>query len=96
MIYHVSDYIAEKLSSEDRKIALDFVGFLESKGCQFIKDNVFWKEKIIFGKRFNNVCGCTFRFDNPDGNDINALKRVTEIQIKRDRASQIDNSCSIL
>lgn len=149
----ISNYISENLSSPDKEIALDFVDFLKSQGCEFIKDNGYWKDKIyflvkfcdkyvcfiaikdpdephnrwtvwsddmdsdflsahenddtlkksawehvdlcgkcgscgggrkkiIFGKTFDNVCGCTFRFDNPDSNDLTALKKIVEIRIK--------------
>lgn len=38
------------------------------------------RHKIIFGKTFNNVCGCTFRFDNPTQNDLPVLKKIIEIR----------------
>lgn len=38
--------------------------------------------KIIFGKEFNNVCGCTFRIDNPIFEDLSFLKKMVEIRIK--------------
>ncbi len=34
------------------------------------------RKKIIFGKTFTNVCGCTFRFDNPNFDDLTALKKL--------------------
>ena len=40
------------------------------------------RKKIIFGKQFDNVCGCTFRFDNPDEKDLSALKKIVKIIIK--------------
>ena len=40
------------------------------------------RKKIIFGKQFDNVCGCTFRFDNPDEKDLAALKKIVKIRIK--------------
>ena len=40
------------------------------------------RKKIIFGKTFDNVCGCTFRFDNPDTDDLAALKKIVEIRLK--------------
>lgn len=31
--------------------------------------------KIIFGREFDDVCGCTFRIDNPKNEDISFLKK---------------------
>lgn len=40
------------------------------------------RHKIIFGKKFDDVCGCTFRIDNPKYDDISLLKEIVEIRIK--------------
>ncbi|MBQ8393885.1 MAG: hypothetical protein IJX51_09010 [Clostridia bacterium] len=40
------------------------------------------KPKIIFGKRYPRVCGCTFRIDNPDNDDLRFIKRMVELQIE--------------
>lgn len=40
------------------------------------------RKKIIFGKVFNEVCGCTFRFDNPNENDLKFMKKMVEIRKK--------------
>lgn len=37
--------------------------------------------KIVFGKEFHDVCGCTFRFDNPNSEDLLFLKKIVEIRI---------------
>lgn len=39
------------------------------------------RHKTIFGKEFDNICGCTFRIDNPDSDDLLFLKKMTEIRI---------------
>lgn len=39
------------------------------------------RRKNIFGKVFTNVCGCTFRADNPNEDDLDWLKKVIEIRI---------------
>lgn len=39
------------------------------------------KHKIIFGKEFDDVCGCTFRIDNPKSEDLLFLKKMVEIRI---------------
>lgn len=38
------------------------------------------RQKSIFGKAFDNVCGCTFRFDNPTFDDLPTLKKIVEIR----------------
>lgn len=40
------------------------------------------KRKIIFGKEFNRVCGCTFRVDNPDLEDLKFLKWMVQMRKK--------------
>lgn len=40
------------------------------------------KDKVIFGKKFDRVCGCTFRFDNPDRNDLSFMKKMVELKIR--------------
>lgn len=39
------------------------------------------RHKIIFGKTFEKVCGCTFRFDNPDAEDLLFMKKMVDIRI---------------
>lgn len=38
--------------------------------------------KNIFGKVFNDVCGCTFRIDNPGSEDLLFLKEMVHIRMK--------------
>ncbi len=38
--------------------------------------------KVIFGREFKAVCGCTFRVDNPSVEDLNFFKKIIEIRIK--------------
>ncbi len=39
------------------------------------------RHKIIFGKEFDDVCGCTFRIDNPSFDDLPFLKAMVKIRI---------------
>lgn len=39
------------------------------------------KTKIIFGKVFDDVCGCTFRVDNANESDLPFLKKMVEFRI---------------
>lgn len=40
------------------------------------------KHKVIFGKEFDDVCGCTFRIDNPKYDDLLFLKKMVELRMK--------------
>ena len=39
-------------------------------------------EKVIFGRRFPSVCGCTFRIDNAVQTDLPFLKEMVDLWIK--------------
>lgn len=38
------------------------------------------KRKTVFGKKFEKVCGCTFRIDNPQAGDFPFLKKMVELR----------------
>lgn len=38
------------------------------------------KRKTVFGKTFDDVCGCTFRVDDPSARDLLFLKKMIEIR----------------
>lgn len=40
------------------------------------------KSEAIFGRRFKNVCQCTFRFDNPDADDLRFMKMMVDMRKK--------------
>ena len=40
------------------------------------------KEKLIFGRIFPRVCGCTFRIDNATQKDLDFLKTMVDMRIK--------------
>lgn len=40
------------------------------------------KPKTIFGRKFECVCGCTFRIDNPSEEELSFMKKMVEIRIK--------------
>lgn len=40
------------------------------------------RHKIIFGREFDNVCGCTFRIDNPDSDDLIFMRKMVQIRKK--------------
>lgn len=35
---------------------------------------------MIFGREFDRVCNCTFRFDDPDANDLAFMKKMVELK----------------
>ncbi|MBQ6814018.1 MAG: heterocycloanthracin/sonorensin family bacteriocin [Lachnospiraceae bacterium] len=40
------------------------------------------RSKIIFGKNFDDVCGCTFRIDNPSNKDLSFMKKMVDIRMR--------------
>lgn len=40
------------------------------------------KHKIVFGKSFERVCGCTFRVDNAKPSDLPFLEKMIDLRIK--------------
>ena len=51
--------------------------------------------KTIFGKEFHDVCGCTFRIDNPGMGELAFLKTMVEIRIQEIKSAvQYSNSIS--
>lgn len=51
---------------------IDYCGFCGSCGGG--------RTRVILGRSFDNVCNCTFRFDNPTGKDLPFIKRMVEIR----------------
>lgn len=66
---------ADDISEEDiKQIAwrhIDFCGHCGSCGGG--------RRKIVFGRKFEGVCGCTFRVDNPTARELPFLKKIVEI-----------------
>lgn len=65
-----TDIIDDKIKNTAWK-HIDFCGHCGSCGGG--------KRKVIFGKEFSEVCGCTFRIDNPQLNDLPFLKNMVEL-----------------
>lgn len=40
------------------------------------------RSRTIFGKEFDNVCVCTFRFDNPDTEALQFMKEMVKIRMR--------------
>lgn len=73
-----SDWLGEnQLEEELKKIAWSHVD--TCKNCGSCGGG---KPKMIFGKEFSEVCGCTFRIDNPGAGDLQFMKRMVEIRKK--------------
>lgn len=39
--------------------------------------------KDYIRREFNDVCGCTFRVDDPDYNDIYFMKYIIDLRLKK-------------
>jgi len=44
------------------------------------------RQKVIFGKAFHDICGCTFRIDNPHPEDLPFLKIMVELRLRELRS----------
>lgn len=65
------------LDKELKEIAWKYIDFCRNCGsCNG------GRHKVIFGKEFNNICGCTFRIDNPNAEDLLFMKNMVEIRKK--------------
>lgn len=42
--------------------------------------------KRIFGREFDRVCGCTFRFDNPGEDTLRFMKQMVELRLEELKA----------
>lgn len=49
------------------------------------------KHKVVFGKHFDSVCGCTFRVDNPTAFDLPFLKKMVELR-KNEILNNVQNA----
>jgi len=70
------------LDEHIRKVAWENVDFCINCGNNCSSG----ENKTIFGKQFSNVCRTTMRFDNPDADELDCLKKVVSI-----RKISIDN-----
>ena len=62
------------IDDEIKNNAWNFIDF-----CNYCGSCNGGKNKIIFGKEFDGVCGCTFRVDNPQRSDLPFLKKMVEL-----------------
>ena len=71
-----SELYATDISDSDiKRVAWNYIDF-----CGHCGSCGGGKQKTIFGKVFDSVCGCTFRVDNPDISDVPFLKKMIEIK----------------
>ena len=54
------------------------------------------RKKIVFGKEFNGVCGCTFRTDNPNKEDLLFLKKMIELHKEYIVSNDVIRHCNSL
>ena len=67
----------ESISDEVKETAWKYVN--HCKNCGSCGGG---RRKVIFGREFDYVCGCTFRIDNPKMEDLLFLKKMVEIRMK--------------
>ena len=80
-----SEFLADHpIENELKEIALEHVDICGNCGsCGG------GRPKTIFGKKFDRVCGCTFRVDNPGEKELLFLKKLIEIR-KREILSKME------
>ena len=73
-----TDWIKETLSDK----SFVQIGLRHVDQCAHCGSCPGGKEKVIFGHTFDAVCGCTFRVDNPQKEEVNFLKKLIQYRIK--------------
>ena len=86
-----SDFLGSyPLENDLKKIAWKHIGHCGSCGsCGG------GRKKTVFGKVFDRVCGCTFRFDNPDVQTLLFMKKMADIRILEILHKMQSNSAGI-
>lgn len=74
----------DSISLEDYPVekALKEIAWKHVDGCGNCGSCGGGRHKVIFGKEFEKVCGCTFRIDNPNAEDLLFMKKMVEIRRK--------------
>ena len=63
----IEEYIYRELSSEEQKVAMEFVHFLKENHLSFYKDNCeYWKDKIYYWVKSGDDCICFISIKNPE------------------------------
>ena len=67
MTKDIEIHIAENLSGEAKQTAMDFVGYLKTRGLTFYRDSCdCWKDKIYYWVKQNEECVCFIAIKDPD------------------------------
>jgi hypothetical protein len=74
----------ESISLEDYPIdkELKEIAWNHVDGCGNCGSCSGGRRKVIFGKEFDKVCGCTFRIDNPTIGYLQFMEKMVEIRKK--------------
>ena len=75
------DMASISLSDYPIEVGLREVAWSHVDGCGNCGSCSGGKPKVIFGKEFGKVCGCTFRIDNPNADDLRFMKKMVEIRM---------------
>jgi hypothetical protein len=74
-----NSYANTIIDTQTKEIAWQHVDICGNcEGC----GNPGGSHKTILGKEFDNVCITTFRFDNPNAEKIECVKKLIQIRIK--------------
>lgn len=75
-----SDYLVEDESVDEFIIQNAWKNIDQCTRCGCCSGG---KMKTVFGKKFDKICGCTFRIDNPNVGDFAFMKYMVEIRKKK-------------
>lgn len=71
------------LKDQSVKNSLKQVGWKKVDECCYCGACKGGKSKLIFGRLFHAVCNCTFRFDNPQMEDLPFMEYMVKVRIKQ-------------
>ena len=86
-----SEWLEKDFAGDEvKETAWKYVDHLKEK--DYIKTCIelytdFYTEDL--GKEFDDVCGCTFRIDNPKDEDLPFLKKIVEIRMKEINSKKV-------
>lgn len=75
------DMSSERLSNDEAENRIKEIAWKHIDHCGHCGSCGGGRKKTVFGKEFHDVCGCTFRVDNPNYEDLIFLKKMVEIRM---------------
>ncbi len=87
---NIKELINKELAGNDQIAANQLVKYLQKSNFVIYRDECDHcgscdggKTKVIFGKKFDAVCGCTFRVDNPQISDLPLVEYMIEVMVRQ-------------